>query len=177
MVKRNYPPGVHGVKGRSKLTGFGDQLTEKQKAKRIYGILEQQFKKYYTTAIRQSGEAGENLLRLLEMRLDNIIYRLGFVSSRGQAREAVSHGLFMVNNRKVNIPSYQLKVGEIVAIRNKTNPPKLFANLEERITKAQIPSWLLLDANNLTGKILAKPQKAEVPTNFDIKAIIEFYSR
>jgi len=177
MVKRNYPPGVHGVKGRGKLTSYGEQLAEKQKAKRIFGILEKQFKKYYHQAARMKGEAGDNLLRLLEMRLDNVVYRLGFAESRVQARQMVSHGLLEVNGKKVDISSFQVKIGDQITLRSKSQKSKLFSNIEEKLSKAQVPSWLALEAKSLSGKILDYPKKDEMESTFDPQIVIEFYSR
>ncbi|MFA5076571.1 MAG: 30S ribosomal protein S4 [Patescibacteria group bacterium] len=180
MIKRGYPPGQHGIKGRSKPTAYGEQLREKQKAKKTYGILEKQFALYYKEAIRRKGDASENLTQLLEMRLDNIIYRLGFAQSRNQAKQMVSHNLFLVNNKKANIISYQIKVGDIITLRDKSKKLKLFANLADTLNKSkgQVPNWLSIDIDSLTAKILTTPKKGEIAeTNFDIKAIIEFYSR
>ncbi|MFA5358491.1 MAG: 30S ribosomal protein S4 [Patescibacteria group bacterium] len=177
IVKRNYPPGIHGVKGRGKSTGYGEQLTEKQKAKRIYGILEKQFSKYYVMATNTKGDANLELLRLLEMRLDSVVYRLGFAASRTQARQLVLHGHFVVNGKKVNIPSFQVKVGDKISVSTKAQKSKIFANLSEKLGKANIPSWLALEGKNLEGKVLNKPAREEIDTSFDIKAIIEFYSR
>ncbi|MFA6534390.1 MAG: 30S ribosomal protein S4 [Patescibacteria group bacterium] len=177
LVKRNYPPGVHGVKGRSKLTSYGEQLQEKQKAKRIYGILEKQFSKYYREASRRGGENGENLMQILEMRLDNVVYRLGFAASRPQARQMVSHGFFTIKDKKVNIPSYQVRIGEVIALSAKAKKSKLFQTIQERLTKALVPSWLGLEPSKLSAKVLDKPKAAEMENSFSVKSIIEFYSR
>jgi len=177
LAKRNYPPGVHGVKGRPKLSGYGEQLVEKQKAKLMYGILERQFSKYYREAIKRKGEAGQNLLNLLEFRLDNVVYRLGFATTRAQARQMVSHALVEVNGKKVNIPSYQVKVGDVVAIREIKRKLKLFTNISERLKQYQAPAWLALNPENLSGKVLDVPGKDDKEMLFNVRAIIEFYSR
>lgn len=177
IIKRNYAPGVHGPKGRGKLTDFGQQLMEKQKAKWTYGILEKQFLTYYDEATRKTGEAGENLLQLLEMRLDNVVFRLGFAPSRAEARQVVNHGAFTVNGKHVDIPSFQVRVGEVIALSPSGQKSKLFANLKETLDKKQAPSWLSLDAKNLSGKVLDKPKGQELENVFDVRSIIEFYSR
>jgi len=177
MVKRNYPPGVHGVRGKSRLTEYGLQLREKQKAKRIYGILERQFRNYYRKAIKKKGDTGEILFQFLELRLDNIIYRLGFARSRKLARQLVSHGHFLVNGKKVNIPSYELKPGDTINIRESSLKLFPFRNLSEELKKQEIPSWLSLDLKTLQGKILNKPTKEDLGEIFDVKLIVEYYSR
>lgn len=177
MMRRNYPPGVHGPKGRPKMTGYGEQLAEKQKAKLVYGLLERQFAKYYKQASERPGDAGANLLQQLEMRLDNVVYRLGLAMSRPQARQFVNHALCEVNGKKVDIPSYQVKIGEVIGLRAKSKKMNAFLGLEEKLDKVTPPSWLLLDAKNASGKVLDLPKKEEAENAFDVKAIIEFYSR
>jgi len=177
VVARNYPPGMHGAKGRGKLTGYGEQLAQKQMAKEVYGVFEKQFKKYYEKAMRQKGDVGENLLQQLEMRLDNIVYRLGFAVSRRQARQMTGHGLFLVNDRRVDIPSYQVKIGDSVKLKEQVKKSRLFENIEEKIKQQEMPSWLSLDENSLTGKVLDKPKLDEISSVFDVKTIIEFYSK
>ncbi|MBI5621480.1 30S ribosomal protein S4 [Candidatus Falkowbacteria bacterium] len=177
MLKRNYPPGVHGVKGRNKLTGYGEQLAQKQMAKAIYGIMERQFNKYYVEAIRQSGDASENLMRQLELRLDNVIYRLGFAMTRAQARQFASHGLFTVNDTRVDVPSYQLRPGDVVGLRQRARRSAAFATVNERLKTVQAPSWLSMDSSALQGKVLDRPALKETQLLFDIKTIIEFYSK
>lgn len=177
MIKRNYPPGLHGAKGRTRLTAYGRQLREKQKTKRIYGLLEKQFANYYEKAKRQKGNTSETLARFLEKRLDNIVYRLGFAVSRRLARQLVSHGHFLVNQKKVNIPSYQAKVGDIIGLRAKSGKSTYFKNLGEIIGKQEMPSWLTLDKENLTGKVTSQLQLADWPKNIDLTLVIEYYSR
>lgn len=177
MVKRNYPPGVHGAKGPKRLTEYGTQLREKQKAKRIYNLLEKQFRLTFDRASSLGGDVRENLLRLLEMRLDNVVYRLGLASSRSQARQLVNHGHFLVNNRKVNIPSFVVKTGDIVKIKKASRNKKSFRNIGEKIKKDKLPSWLNLDLEKLEAKVLHAPAKSDTEQNIDAQAIVEYYSR
>jgi len=177
MVKKNYPPGIHGVKGRGRQSDYSVQLREKQKAKRLYNLLEKQFKITYIKAAKQKGDAGENLLKLLETRLDNVIYRLGFACSRSQARELVSHGHFFINNKKVNIPSYQVKTGDIISIKVSSKKNKIFNNLVERLKKVDLPSWLNLNNEELIGKVLHLPKKEDIELKVNTQMIVEFYSR
>lgn len=177
IVKRNFPPGIHGVKGKSRQSEYGLQLQEKQKVKREYGLLEKQFRLTFEKGKTQAGKAGENLFKLLETRLDNTVYRLGFASSRTQARQMVNHGHFTVNGKKVNIPSYQVRVGEVIAVRAGSKKSKLFAGLEEKAKKTQVPGWLNLDVKGLSAKVLNKPTIEDVKTNFNVQMIVEFYSK
>ncbi len=177
LVKRNYPPGVHGPKRLTRLTVYGRQLREKQKLKRMYGLLEKQLKLYFQKSIKQKGETGDNLVRLLEMRLDNVVYRLGFAKSRATARQLVNHGHFLVNGKKVNIPSYQVKVGDVVSLKPSSKDLKIFVNLEKQLNKKETPEWLLPDPTKLAGKVVAVPSKDDLKQIFDIKAVVEFYSR
>lgn len=177
IVKRNYPPGIHGTKRRARLTEYGQQLREKQKAKRIYGILERQFRNYYKKAIHQKGDTGEILQQLLEMRLDNVIYRIGLARSRNQARQMVNHGLFLVNNKKVNIPSYQIKPKDEITIKPQKAKAKIFDNLEKILEKQVVPNWINLDKKTKTAKILNKPKGGELENTFNPRLIVEFYSK
>lgn len=178
MVSRNYPPGAHGpTKGRPRLTVYGAQLRQKQSAKRIYNLMEKQFRNYYTKAYNQTGDTGENLLRLLEARLDNIIYRLGFVKSRRLARQAVSHGLFFVNKKKVNVPSFKVKVNDVISVNTKYKDNALFTDLAKRLAKSDLPQWLGANPDELSGTLLAIPNKEDLNPIFDVKMIVEFYSR
>ncbi len=178
LVKRKYPPGIHGLKRTGRLSEYGLQLREKQKAKRIYGILEKQFKNYFKKAYRQKGFTGENLLKLLEKRLDNVIYRAGFASSRSMARQIVNHGHILVNNHKVNIPSYQVKVNDVIKVK-KTS--RLFSQIKERvqakIKQIELPSWFSVDEKNLEIKILSEPKAEDLPKDIDVRLIVEFYSK
>lgn len=179
LAKRNYIPGQHGPSARGrKLTNYGTQLREKQKAKRFYGLLEKQFKKYYTEALRLPGNSSENLVNLLERRLDNVIYRLGLGNTREQARQLVTHGHITVNDKKVNIPSFQVKPGFSISVKkNKTNKA-YWQNLSQKLTNTKhLPSWLDLDLATWSGRVINQPNLTETPLLFDPKLIIEFYSR
>lgn len=174
---RRKPPGQHGAMAVSKkITEYGKQLREKQKLRRIYRIEERPFRTYVDEAIRRPGVAGENLLQLLEMRLDNVVYRLGLAVSRDQARQMVSHGFFTVNGRKVNIPSYQLRPGdEIAGADGKRDSEPIKSNLAGR--GANVPEWLTFDATTLTGRVVARPTRDQIDTDVEEQMIIEFYSR
>lgn len=178
VVKKNYPPGIHGPKGRaSRQSGYNMQLREKQKAKRIYNLLEKQFKITFNRAIKQKGDAGENLLKILETRLDNVVYRLGIADSRAQARVFVSHGHFKVNDKKVNIPSYNVRPGDIIKIKESSRTDKQFANLAEKLKKIEIPGWLNFEIKDFSAKILHQPSKENFELKINAPMIVEFYSR
>lgn len=178
VVKKNYPPGVHGPKGRAtRQSGYNMQLREKQKAKRIYNLMEDQFKNSFARAIKQKGDAGENLLKILETRLDNVAYRLGFADSRAQARTLVSHGHFNVNGKKVNIPSYNVKVGDIIKVKESSRKSKQFSILSEKIKKIEVPGWLNLDVKEFSAKVLHLPAKENFEMKINAPMIVEFYSR
>jgi small subunit ribosomal protein S4 len=177
MVKRNFPPGVHGVKGYGRLTGYGQQIREKQKVKRIYQILETQMKNYFLKASKTRGNTEESLLQLLEMRFDNIVYRTGLTKSRNLARQLITHNHFLINNKKVNIPSYQLKIGDIVKIKEKSKKIKLFGNLKEQFKNKEQLSWLFIDPDKIEIKVTGKPTLEENKGEFDLKLTIEFYSK
>jgi len=179
MVKRNYPPGMHGVKRPSRLTEYGIQLREKQKAKRYYGILETPFRNYYTKATKQKGNPIDNFLQLLEIRLDNVVYLLSLAKSRRQARELVNHGHFLVNGKKVNIPSYQVKINDEIEIKEKSKTNKNFDGIIKEVSKSNknIPEWLNLDVKTMKGKVIELPSSKTVTPIFNPKLIIEFYSR
>lgn len=176
MIKRNYPPGLHGPKRMvHHRLGYAAQLREKQKAKEIYSILEKQFRNYVIKAMKKQGDSGENLLKLLELRLDNVIYRIGFTKSRSIARQLVLHKHFMINNKLVNIPSFQLKPGDQISVKEKSK--KLFKDLEKSIQNQETSSWLELDRKNFNGKVLNPPPFKEVKQSLNVPLIIEFYSR
>lgn len=179
MIKRNFPPGMHGMPARPpKITNYGKQLKEKQKAKRIYGLLELQFRAYFDKARAKTGNTGENLFRFLESRLDNTVYRLGFASSRRMARQVVGHGHIQVNGGKVNIPSYQLKVGDVISIRDVKSKKKIFADLANKMKKAtSLPAWLTLDITKAEGKMVSAPKLGDIAINIDWRTIVEFYSK
>ncbi|MBT4277876.1 30S ribosomal protein S4 [Candidatus Falkowbacteria bacterium] len=181
IVKRNYPPGLHGIKNtRRKISEYGKQLREKQKAKKIYGVLEKVFKKYYEKAISSKGNVSENLINLLEARLDNVVYRSGIASSRKQAKQLVGHGHFFLNKYKTDIPSCQVSIGDIIKIKESKKDKNFFKNLKESLKgkKGQeIPSWINFDKEKMEIKILSNPSISEMDQGFDTKMIIEFYSR
>ena len=172
--RRNYAPGQHG-QGRAKISDYGLQLREKQKAKRFYGLQETQFRNLFDKAARKQGITGENLLILLETRLDNVVFRLGFASSRKEARQLVSHGHFTVNGKKVNIPSFTVKPGDVVKVKEKsTNSPKFKEVKEMSIT---VPSWIAVDVEKLEGKVLSVPTREEIDTPVAEHLIVELYSK
>lgn len=174
VARRAYAPGQHG-QNRKKLTNYGLQLREKQKARRIYGILEAQFRKYYEEADRQKGITGENLLRLLEMRLDNVVFRLGFANSRVEARQLVRHSHFTVNGKKVNIPSYEVKVGDVIAVTEKSRNSDKFKAIAEVATN--VPKWLTVDKDKMEGQIVALPQREDIDIPVNETLIVELYSK
>ena len=176
LENRSYPPGQHG-QGRSKSSEYGQQLREKQKAKRYYGVLESQFRSYYDMAERRQGKTGENLLSILECRLDNVVYRLGFAMSRAEARQMVSHGHFTVNGRKVNIPSYQVKPGMVITLKESSRGiEKIKANIEANSARPT-PKWLEYDANNLIAKVVAVPARDDIDLPIEEHLIVELYSK
>jgi small subunit ribosomal protein S4 len=176
IERRNYAPGQHGRR-RSKVLGYGLQLREKQKVKRIYGVLERQFRRYFQEAERITGITGENLLRLLEMRLDNVVYSLGFASSRAQARQLVRHGHIEVNGRKLNVPSYNVRKGQVVAVREKSRKNLLVQQAVETATGRGIPSWLELDAQQFRGTVVDMPKREDVRLPVQEQLIVELYSK
>jgi small subunit ribosomal protein S4 len=174
IERRSYPPGEHG-RGRIKQSEYLLQLREKQKARRYYGLLEQQFRNYYEKASRAAGITGEVLLRMLETRLDNVVYRLGFAASRSQARQLVRHGHFQVNGRRVNIPSFQVKPDSIVSMRPGSPADQVIRDATD--LTASVAPWLQADHDNLTGKILRWPERAEIDTPVQEQLIVELYSK
>jgi len=176
LTRRSSKPGVHGTIFK-KLSDYGLQLREKQKAKRIYGILERQFKRYFQRASKAKGDRGAILLQLLERRLDNVIYRAGLAESRRQARLFVTHNYFTVNKKKVNIPSYLVKEGDKIEIKKKKTRDKLFAEIIKKTAKQKTPSWLKLDKKDLSITVTGLPQREEIDTPINEQLIIEFYSR
>ncbi len=173
--KRPVAPGVHGA-GRKKVSEYGQQLREKQKVKRIYGVQEGQFRTYYEQADRMKGITGENMLSLLERRLDNVIYRMGVGVSRAQARQLVSHGHFTVNGRKVNIPSYIVKVGDVIAVKESKASNKYFEAIKAG-KAANMPKWLEFSPEKLEGKILALPVREDIDSQIAEHMIVELYSK
>jgi small subunit ribosomal protein S4 len=178
VVKRPTPPGQHGNgKGRrSKQSEYGLQLREKQKAKRAYGMMESQFNKFYTIATRMKGKTGENLLQLLERRLDNVVYRLGFGESRAQARQIVLHGHVRVNGQKVNISSYLVSEGEEITLREQSKEIERFKDMREGEVKT-MPKWLTFDNANLTGRVVALPDRDDIDLTIEEHLIVELYSK
>lgn len=170
-------PGVHGPKKRAKGgSSYSKQLIEKQKAKFIYGIREAQFSRYVKEASSMKGDSGVNLQTILETRLDNVIYRMGFALTRAQARQMVNHGMFTVNGKNLNIPSHIVKVGDVIAVRDKKLKKSLFLDLEEKLSKVQLPSWISVDPKTKSGKILNLPTEQDFNKIFDVKLIIEYFS-
>jgi small subunit ribosomal protein S4 len=175
--RNQYPPGQHGQARRMRVSEYGLQLREKQKVKRIYGLAEKQFRAYYAEAVRLKGNTGENLLQLLENRLDNTVFRLGFAGSRSQARQLVRHGHITVAGRKVNIPSFQMKVGDEVVVREKSRAAQFVVDAVERSVNRPQMSWLETDRANFSGKVLAAPVRAELTLPIQENLIVELYSR
>lgn len=176
VARRPYAPGQHGQASR-KLSEYGLQLREKQKAKRIYGVLEAQFANYFEKADRIPGVTGENLLRLLEMRLDNVVYRLGYGRSRTEARQVVRHNHILVNGKKVNIPSYQVKIGDVIEIKEKSKGLQRFKDITDTTASRIIPEWLEADIDNLKGKVVALPERDQIDIDIQETLIVELYSK
>jgi len=174
--RRPYPPGQRSTR-RRKVSDRGMQLREKQRGRAVYGILERQFNKYYEEAAKRHGVTGENLLRTLELRLDNIVYRLGMADSRPQARQLVMHGHIAVNGRKSAIPSHVLKPNDVLNLTNRGTKSEYFKIVSEQIASKNIPSWLSLDIANMSGRILTLPEMEEIGAKFNPATIVEFYSR
>ncbi|MCL2426225.1 MAG: 30S ribosomal protein S4 [Oscillospiraceae bacterium] len=174
--RRPYPPGQHG-QGRSKASEYGLQLREKQKAKRYYGVLERQFRSYFEMARKRKGKAGENLLALLETRLDNTVYRLGFAMSRAEARQLVLHGHFLVNGRKVNIPSFLVRPGMIISLKDKSRGLDKLKSVIEANASRVPPKWLDYDANAMVAKVAAVPEREDIDIPIEEQLIVELYSK
>ncbi|MEA1872745.1 MAG: 30S ribosomal protein S4 [Chloroflexota bacterium] len=177
LEKRNAPPGKHSTRRGRKISDRGLQLREKQKARFSYGVLERQFRKFFAEAARTPGATGENLFTLLERRLDNVVYRLGFADSRAQARQIVLHGHIVINSRKVDIPSYLVKAGDLVQWREASTKTEYYQKLTQNIKGRTTPNWLSLDEEKVTGRVLSLPGKEDIETKFDGKAIVEYYSK
>ena len=174
--QRPVAPGQHGA-GRHKVSEYGTQLAEKQKAKRIYGVLEKQFKDYFVEADRMKGVTGENMLSLLERRLDNVVYRLGFAPSRSTARQLVTHAHFTVNGKNVNIASYQLRAGDVVAVKENKRGNKYFEAFKQTQKSVNVPKWLEFDAEKLEGKVIALPKREDIDLQIQEQMIVELYSK
>ncbi|HWR22640.1 MAG TPA: 30S ribosomal protein S4 [Feifaniaceae bacterium] len=177
VVKRHTPPGQHGQARTRKQSEYGVQLREKQKCRRAYGVLESQFRKYFDMASNMRGVTGENMLGLLERRLDNVAYRLGLGESRAMARQLVLHGHIRVNGNKVDIPSYLVKVGDVVTVREASRDVPVFKALREQGAGKPVPKWLEMNAETFTGKVVALPQRDDIDLTIEEHLIVEFYSR
>ena len=176
IERRNYAPGQHGRR-RSKVLGYGIQLREKQKVKRIYGLLESQFRLYFQRAAQQTGITGEQLLRQLELRLDNVVYSLGFAASRAQARQLVRHGHIEVNGKKVNIPSYQARKGDVIQVREKSRKNEQIRQAVETASGRGIPEWLELNPEQFSGRVLDVPKREDIRLPIQEQLIVELYSK
>lgn len=171
-------PGVHGPNKKAGvgLTGYGKQLLEKQKAKLVYGMRERQFQRYVREATRQKGDSSVHLLGLLERRMDNVIYRLGFAGTRAQARQLVNHKMFLLNDKPMDIPSHIVKAGDVIILKENKSKKKFFEGIVEKLSKVELPSWLSVDPAKHSGKILSLPKEGDFERVFDVKLIIEYYS-
>jgi small subunit ribosomal protein S4 len=180
LSRRPFPPGQHGPTARRRqVSDYGLQLMEKQKARYMYGVLERQFRRLFEQASRRSGVTGEYLLSLLERRLDNAVYRLGLATTRAQARQLVNHGHITINGRKTNIPSYSVRVGDIIAVRPQSRNRTYFRNLFDsgELTRYRPPEWLRLNANEISGEVIALPRREDAEPGINEQLIVEFYSR
>jgi small subunit ribosomal protein S4 len=177
IEKRNVPPGQHGRSRKAKMVGYGVQLREKQKVKRTYGVLENQFRRYFEAADRQKGITGELLLQMLERRLDNVVYRLGFATSRPQARQLVRHGHFTVNGKKVDIPSYPVRAGDTISVRDKSGQNPTIQHAVEEVKGRGIPEWLLVEPAGLSGKVSQLPTRVQINLPVQEQLIVELYSK
>ncbi len=177
MEKRNFAPGQHGKARRPKLLGYGLQLREKQKVRRVYGILEDQFRAYFEKAARSKGMTGENLLLMLERRLDNVVYRLGFATSRAEARQLVRHGHILVAGKKVNIPSYQVVPGQDVVIREKDRQNPAILRALDLTSGRSVPPWLQLIRETMSGKVISAPKREDVNFPIQEQMVVELYSK
>ena len=177
MIKKPYLPGVHGKKRKSALSEYGRQLAEKQKLRRIYNINEKQLKKYFKEALKSKKIVTDSLLLRLETRIDNVVFRLGLAESRTKARQIVSHGHILLNNKKVNIPSINLKKNDVIQVKKSSLKKPLFKNLETKLKKYKAPSWLSLDKKELKATILNMPSREETDLSVDLQMIVEYYSK
>jgi len=178
--RHDYPPGQHGRQSqwrRSRESDYGKQLRAKQKARRVYGVLERQFRRYFRTALKARGLTGLTLLQILESRLDNVIYRMGFASSRNQARQLVTHGHFMVNGRRTDIPSMLIKPGDVIELREGSRSKTYFKELPDLAEERTTPDWVKRDAKKISGSIVRLPERSEIDANLNEQLIVEYYSR
>ncbi len=178
MLKRNYPPGIHGSKGVKNLTEYGKQLNQKQKIKRMYGLTEKQFRKHLWEAVKQKGVAGDNLIIKLETRLDNVVFRMGIASSRAAARNLVNHSHIKVNGKNLNIASAYLKIGDKIIVKESKLKKNYFVNRKALLQKnLETPGWLLFDPKEMKGEIVSMPNRKDINISIDIQEVVEFYSR
>ncbi|HSN95188.1 MAG TPA: 30S ribosomal protein S4 [Anaerolineaceae bacterium] len=178
--KRGFPPGMHGKTTSARpdrVSDYGKQLRAKQKARREYGVFERQFRRYYSEALRLRGLTGMNLLQKLETRLDNVVYRLGFASSRAQARQLVNHGHFTVNGNRADIPSYDVHADDVITVSETSKDTVYFKNLKEEAEARTVPTWLARDVANFSGRVLRQPERSEIDGNLNEQLIVEYYSR
>ncbi len=177
VERRAFPPGQHGQSRRTKISEYGVQLREKQKVRRMYGLMETQFRNYFEKALKQTGRTGETLVKMLERRLDNVVYRLGLAPSRKAARQLVTHGHFLVNNKPVDIPSYLLKAGDTIQVRDKSKKLEILHASMKRMKDTAMLPWLSLDKAAMVGTFLNVPERADIPLNADEQLIVELYSK
>ncbi|GJQ21109.1 MAG: 30S ribosomal protein S4 [Bacteroidia bacterium] len=177
IEKRNYPPGQHGQSRRSKISEYGVQLREKQKVRRAYGLMENQFRNYFERALKQTGRTGEQLVKTLERRLDNVVYRLGFAPSRKAARQLVLHRHFTINNQIVDIPSFLVKPGDVIQVREGSRKLEVIHSSMKRMKDTSMFAWLSLDKASMTGTFLNIPERADIPLNANEQLIVELYSK
>ncbi len=177
IVKRNYVPGFHGPRQRVRISDYGKQLKEKQKARHQYNMLEKQFKLTFNEAKSKTGNTGEIFIQMLESRFDNVIYRLGFASSRPQARQLINHGHFTINDCRMSIPSYKVKTGDVIKIKNSKKEANYFKNIAETLKNKEVPGWLNFNDKELSAKMLHLPSMDQINPSFNIQMIIEYYSR
>jgi small subunit ribosomal protein S4 len=177
VERRGFPPGQHGQSRRTKISEYGVQLREKQKVRRTYGLLETQFRNTFARALKQTGRTGETLVKLLERRLDNVVYRLGFAPSRKAARQLITHGHFMVNGKGVDIPSYLDRAGDTIQVREKSKKMEVLHASVKRVKDTAMLPWLTLDKGTMTGTFLHVPERADIPLNADEQLIVELYSK
>jgi small subunit ribosomal protein S4 len=177
VERRGFPPGQHGQSRRTKISEYGVQLREKQKVRRMYGLMETQFRNYFAKALKQTGRTGETLVKLLERRLDNVIYRMGFAPSRKAARQLITHGHFLVNSKSVDVPSYLLKAGDTIQVRDKSKKLEIVHASMKRMKDTAMLPWLSLDKAAMSGTFLNVPERADIPLNADEQLIVELYSK
>ena len=177
LERRNTRPGQHGAGRSRKPSGYALQLREKQKVRRTYGLLERQFRKHFDTAAKKAGRTSENLLQILEMRLDNLVYRMGFADSRAQARQLVCHGHFAVNGRKTDIPSFIAKPNDVISVRERSKGLEYFKTRALLLGQKSVPAWLSMDSNEMSGRVMTLPSRTDLELPFEEQMVVEFYQR